>query len=554
MTKQDIDLNLEWLLQSDWRETLIPLLGQELWVTVYSHKFTEDEISTIFTAFIPNTYIETCLSDTSWDICVGDGHPGCVVSYGKSEEEVTYLRFGDSDGIEPFIIRRDFHGARDSYSEILEEFRHFHNLYHNIEKNQFVKFDESGNETIVAKVEVDKVEVRLREIRQFLAIKEMHLAIYFDSKRFSKLLPNDFPVRLNYKDDLMYYAFFAEAQCFYGKEKHHQSFSRLLGKKLIPPLPLNSCGIFPFEENGTEDYTDFIIGVDGNGSSVKYSCDPDKLANQFGANPDAPDYLTPVFFRRDVLTKYFAHTERYSIEDGSLSCQGLWSVQIDNNHNDYITVFLGDLGSLSSEEQLYWRSYNIIPDGKISRTNFERSFLGKFTEPEQSDLVFKSCFRQFAKKWKIFMGWSLFLPLAESDSHLFEALHIPLTNSQAEFDSQILAVTKIIIDSLNEQEIVKATSGGNSETKGINKFEKFLKNHQYPSCQENIQFLRNLQDLRSSGVAHRKGETYKKNIKKIGLTERNREDVLKNILVEATGFLLSLEDHFLQSSGERKTT
>jgi hypothetical protein len=29
-------------------------------------------------------------------------------------------------------------------------------------------------------------------------------------------------------------------------------------------------------------------------------------------------------------------------------------------------------------------------------------------------------------------------------------LHIPLTNSQVEFDSQILALTKLMIDSLNE--------------------------------------------------------------------------------------------------------
>jgi hypothetical protein len=102
---------------------------------------------------------------------------------------------------------------------------------------------------------------------------------------------------------------------------------------------------------------------------------------------------------------------------------------------------------------------------------------------------------------------------------------------------------------------VKATSGGNPETKGgISKFEEFLENHQYPNCQQNIQFLRILQSIRSTGVAHRKGDPYKKNIKKIDLTESNRADVLKNILVEATDFLLSLEDHFLQSSGEEKTT
>lgn len=555
MTTEGIDPNLEWLLQSDWRGTLIPSVGQDLWVTVYSHESNEDLIYNIFSALIPITYVQTSLSNNSWDLHVQSGHPGCITSCDGDEEVVKYLRFGNSEGIEPFIIRRNFLSVRDSYNEILEEFRHFHNLYHN-EKDQFLKFDESGNETIVAKIEANKVEVRLKEIRQFLAIKEMHLAIYFDSKRFSELLPNNFPIKIEHKDDLTFYTLFASAKSFNGEGKHCKSFSRLLGKKLIPPFSLNCCGIWPFEESEKEEYIDFIVGLDENGNSVKYSCNPDGLANNFGKNPDVPNYLTPIFFRREVLTKYYAHSERYTVEDGYLRCQGIWGLQLDNNHNNYIIVFLGDLGrDLPSDEQMYWRSQNIPPEGKISKVNFQRSFLAKPTDPEQIDLVFKSNFAKFSKNWKIFRGWSLFLPLAESDSYLFEALHIPLTNSQAEFDSQILAVTKIIIDSLNEQEIVKATSGGNPETKGgISKFEKFLETHQYPNCQQNIQFLRNLQDLRSSGVAHRKGDTYKKNIKKIGLTESNRADVLKNILVEATGFLLSLENHFLQSSGEKKTT
>jgi hypothetical protein len=93
-------------------------------------------------------------------------------------------------------------------------------------------------------------------------------------------------------------------------------------------------------------------------------------------------------------------------------------------------------------------------------------------------------------------------------------------------------------------EIVKATPGGNTETKGISKLDQFLKAHQYPNHQQRIQFLRNLQSLRSSSVAHRKGDNYKKIAKTLGLKESNRADVLKKILVQATDFLLSLEGHF----------
>ena len=427
-------------------------------------------------------------------------------------------------------------------------------MYHDVERNQLLKFDDRGDEIVVAKIEAKKVEVRLKEVRQFLAVKEMHLAIYFDLKRYSRVLSDDFPVKLEHKDDLTYYELRANfAKLLLGDK--HKSISRLLGKKLIPPFPLDRCGIWPFEEKEEENCINFIIGLDENGDSAQYSCNPDGLANYFGANPDSPNYLTPVFFRREVLTKYYAHPERYSVEDEFLRCQRLWGLKLDNNHDEYIVVFLGDLGrDLPSDEQMYWRSYNVLPDGKISKANFKRSFLTEFTDPEQIDLVFKARFVRFSKNWKAIMGWNFFLELAEADQHLFETLRVPLTNSQAEFDSQVLALTKLMIDSLNEGEIVKVMPGGNTETKGISKFDQFLRAHQYPSHQQHIQFLRNLQNLRSNSVAHRKGDNYKKIARTLGLKESNRADVLKKILVEATDFLLSLEGHFLESSSDAPVT
>ncbi|NEQ78719.1 MAG: hypothetical protein F6K23_40460 [Okeania sp. SIO2C9] len=83
---------------------------------------------------------------------VEDWYPVCFVSHNQGgEQEVTYLRFGNSDGIETFVIHRSFHGIRESYNEIIEEFRHFHNLYHDVEKNQLLKFDERGDEKVVVK-------------------------------------------------------------------------------------------------------------------------------------------------------------------------------------------------------------------------------------------------------------------------------------------------------------------------------------------------------------------------------------------------------------------
>lgn len=56
--------------------------------------------------------------------------------------------------------------------EICEEFRLFHRLYHDRKSDQYLKIDDDGNEDLVAVVEPDHVQIRLKELRQFLAIVE----------------------------------------------------------------------------------------------------------------------------------------------------------------------------------------------------------------------------------------------------------------------------------------------------------------------------------------------------------------------------------------------
>ena len=51
---------------------------------------------------------------------------------------------------------------------------------------QYIKIDDEGNEHRVAVVKPDCIKIRLKEIRQFLAIKEMYLSIQFCYYEFSK--------------------------------------------------------------------------------------------------------------------------------------------------------------------------------------------------------------------------------------------------------------------------------------------------------------------------------------------------------------------------------
>lgn len=246
-------------------------------------------------------------------------------------------------------------------------------------------------------------------------------------------------------------------------------------------------------------------------------------------------------FRPEVLGKYYSQPERYSVEDGYLRAAGLWGLKMDNDHSDRVIVFLGDLGrDLPESERTYWRSFNIPPQGSLSKTAYTRKIRGWFASPSRPDLVFKSKLGRFNAEWQQQFGWSLLIDLAPADAHHLTALRIPLGNDQAEFDGQVQSLTKVLIDSLNETPLaegLKLEPGA----KGIAKLKAFLEDRGVAETAAIISFLRNLQSLRSTGVAHRKGSEYEKIAVVFDLENKELKEVFTGIFQSANEMLDTLQ-------------
>lgn len=524
---------IEWVMR--------PIRPSEM-VTVYlSDHASDDHDIGIFCCLIPNDNIERSLDDVSWDLSCGDGHPGSVIKHEEGKEIVEYLRYGEYSGIEPLVIYREFYGMRENYLEISEEFRLFHRLFYDQKQNQYIKIQDSGSEYPVIIVKPKQIEIRLQEIQQFLAIKEMHLAVLFDARENSPHSLRDLGLQegegQNHRDELSAY------MLGYG-DLHGladgRGFSRLLGKRLFRPFPKEKSGLWGFTSQETKKTVDFIVDADEYGDEVTNSSNPDDLSNYFGANPGEPHYLTPVHFKKEVLNKYYQQPNKYSVEDGYLRCGSLWGMQMDNHHSDRVVAWLGDLGrDLPYEEQLHWRSFNVPPSGKVSKTFYKRQILAEFADSDQPEHVFKHQYRELSETSKKELGWPFLLPLGKDDSHFFEAVRIPATDEQKDFDELILGLTKIIVDSLNEKELNRfITASEIGEIKGsIARLEKVLSAKGITGYQENIKFLRDLQSLRSSGTAHRKGTNYRKIAEELGIDSQSLRVVFEGILVKGIDFL-----------------
>ena len=497
----------------------------------------------IYCALIPLDEIGQVFSSPSWNLSWGAGMPDASMSYEGGEERVEYLRYGGTNRVEPLVFCRGFYDIYGDYMEISEEFRLFHNLFHDRKTDKYIKIDDEGNEYTVAVVKPGHVKIRLKEIRQFLAIKEMYLSIQFDCREHSKYSLKELGLErgeAHQQNSFMRWCL-GYGDGSFGKYK---SFSRLDGKRLINPLPKSKSGLWGFTEEPKKKHVEFIIDVDENGDEINYTSNPDTLANYFGANPDAPHYLTPVHFLKQVLEKYYQEPSKYTVEDSMLHCGSLWGLAIDNHHDDKVCAWLGDLGrDLPYTEQLHWRSHNIPPEGGVSGTYFKRQILAEFTDSDRPEHLFRERYQELQDTCKEYLGWQLLLPLDPGDDYHFKNLRIPATDEQSDFDALVLSLTKILIDSLNERRL-NTLIPENQKTKlkgSIARLEAVLSSRDVEGAAERIAFLRKLQSLRSSSAAHRKGRNYRKIAKDFGVESQHLRDVFTAIIWQA----LDVLDYFV---------
>lgn len=536
--KQRLSQNkfIEWVMK--------PIRPSEM-VTVYLSDHADDHDIGLYCCLVPNDAIGRSLDDLSWDLSYGGGHPGAVIRHEGEKEVVEYLRYGEYARIKPLVIYREFYGMRENYLEISEEFRLFHRLFHDRKQDQYIKIDDSGEEHLVVTVKPKRIEIRLQEIQQFLAIKEMHLAVMFDCREHSPRSLHDLGIQEGegekHRDELSAYTVgYGDLD---GLADGH-GFSRLLGKRLFRPFPKEKSGFWGFAHREEKKAVDFIIETDEHGDEITNSSNSDRLSNYFGANPGKPNYLTPVHFRKEVLNKYYQQPSKYSVEDGYLRCGSLWGMMVDNHHVDRVVAWLGDLGrDLPYEEQLHWRSFNIPPSGGVSKTFYKRQILAEFADSDQPEHVFKYQYRDFSETCKKELGWPFLLPLAKEDAHFLEVVHVPATDEQKDFDELILGLTKILIDSLNEKKLNHFIPASDiSEIKGsIARLERVLSAKGVEGFEKHIKFLRDLQNLRSSSTAHRKGSNYQKIAAELEIDSQSLRMVFEGILVKGIGFLKFLE-------------
>ena len=529
----------EIILQTKNVEYIKRNLGKEQWIQVSGHKDMNGADAGFWCGLVSLNHIDDVYNDVGWDVSANEqGNPGFEGNGYAYEYKANLLK----DGFESILYYRDFYGVEEDYIELSQEFILLNNLrYNKNSKSYWAMYENGESEEAVKYIDDTTIQIKMKFLRNYSAAKQMAILLFFDIRTKFDGEISDFGLEefnIESKDNGLFYR-------LWGGDMNFPTYvySVLMGKKILMPAPIEECGYWPYEKE--ESYEDFIIGVDEFGKEIFNTCNPDKLNNYFGSNPDAPMYLTPVFFKRDVLQKYVNKPELYEIRDGYLSCQSLWGIEIDNHHKNCIAVYLGDLGrDLPESERGYWKSYNIVGEEGVSQVSFQRDFCNIFTESNMEDHKFQDLYGSLIKQWNEKYGWDLYLPLSAEDQYNLTQIRIPLGESQPEFDQLVLSLVKVLIDSLNEKQLI-LPGDVQTDIKGISKLEKWIKSNEAVGYENHIKFLRDLQKLRSTGSGHRKGKEYSKISNTFGLLEKNKIDVFEELLRKSNDFLKYMKTTFL---------
>ncbi|MGI2146971.1 hypothetical protein [Shewanella frigidimarina] len=188
-------------------------------------------------------------------------------------------------------------------------------------------------------------------------------------------------------------------------------------------------------------------------------------------------FLTPVFFKREVLLKYDSSpTYRLSFASttyGKIRRGDDFSMPFGINKNGTVVMWLGDIARLPDAEQYYLRSENIESDHSIGSEFYDGQIECIFTDLSKENALFKSrstfleaCFNKFSIK------------IAQLDSEVFDlsvSFNAPVVDTEKERRHVADTLNKIYLESFDNKALGDVISQLGGEPKSLGSIKRLQK-------------------------------------------------------------------------------
>ena len=430
--------------------------------------------------------------------------------YGGDRNDVWIGRTGSISGSKVLkdahllVFCRPFKGMSDteSYIEILQEYAHITEIHWRSERRAYCRLDQLGELENVVTVTSREREPRVilisfkrDPLEEYLAVSSSVLVRMFDFPMYRRKSFSGWPDGNERKvvetDELFYrqriidgYAGYARGiQIIRPRRPKAEIFSSIKGS---------------WSESSEGPYVEFLAYDWRNKCTLEISTDPTSTTNYHDAAENSlPFELSPAFFKPDVLLKYKADRDRFTIGERDIHCRGAWTLRgFDVNDAGQVHAYIYDLRNLPYQEQLYWKSFNEEPLAGISKRAIENDFKGEWSsivDPLQEVL-------SIAERWDASQVCWWKLP----DRALLESVSTPRSSSRDEWATAFMDLSKLIIEGFHVKAIRKGLEeidiAFEKNEKSISLLEKILTAHNKISDGQKLEGLKTVQHIRSTSA------------------------------------------------------
>jgi hypothetical protein len=399
-------------------------------------------------------------------------------------------------------------GPGRTYYELHQEYAHLTGIHWRPEMRAYCRFNEHGDLEPVVSVtsredkasNVALVSFKWEPLEEYLAASNASLVRMFD---FTLLRRSGFTGWSEGPTQEI-----IESPDFFYRRKvlpGYAAYTR--GVQIIRPHR-SPQAIFMSITDGwfgkkNKQHAEFIAYDWRNKRVTKISTDPAATTNYFQAEGNAlPFELSPAFFRPEVLLKYKADRDKYTVGERDVSCRAAWHLEaIDVNEAGQVHAYICYLRRLPYEEQLHWLSFNEPPKAGISERAVINDFQGKFVsfvQPLRKVLSIVQRWRDDKVAW-----WTL------RGEKLLERVNTPLTASRDEWAEAYMDLSKMVIEGFETNAIRARLDAAqvpyDKEDKTIVLLEKLLSKTGAAGDVQKLVGLRTVQLLRSKAKGHAGG-------------------------------------------------
>lgn len=425
-----------------------------------------------------------------------------------------------------FAAVREHHGFVMPTFEITPTFLWYWDAYP--KDGGWFYFDAAGRSVELIRVAITmdewKVEVAALEMRTFLAASGRELLVEKDYtvlttdgiEPFERVDDNHHTRWSNFD----WFAMMDEAG------SNASAFSNLRGEYVVEGTV--TARLRRVEARKAEKkHVEYVYGVDpGTGEVQRQTCNPNVLGD-FSDSGARLHAMTPVYFSREVLTRYTNEPSRYKVTPSWIRCLNLWRLDIGINTAGLVEVYLGELGALAESEQAHWLAYNVPPQGDMEEGRFRRDFLNQPARSPDPVGDLRRARSRAAKATGALLGAPVWRDLDTQAAAEFEALLGPTSDDPSALNAPTIILTKALIDAMDPAPLKKYLGGSNTSEGSIALLRRLLTS--LGDTDDAAETFAALQAFRSAGgVAHLGGSKASAQRARLGIEGMSpwAEDVL----------------------------